>query len=199
MIPQNFVLLALCFNIFGTAIYIRQSLKNEVKPHLVTFFLWALAPLVAFAAQVSQGAGIVALVTLVTGVNPAVIFAVSIRRSDVHWSLSMFDVACGSLSLIGIILWWLSRDGVYAIALAIAADAVASAPTFRKSYSHPESESPILYTLSAISAIITLLSIQVWTFGRYGFAAYLLVIDLSLALIIALSGRVENRASKQID
>lgn len=190
MISPNFVLLALCFNIVGTAIYIRQSLKDEVQPHLVTFFLWALAPLVAYAAQVSQGAGIVALVTLVAGINPALIFAISLRRSGAHWSISTLDIVCGVLSLAGLALWCLSRDGLYAIVLAIAADALASVPTFRKSFSHPESESPILYALSAVSAVITMLSIQEWTFDRYGFALYLLVTDLSLALVIEIRGRV---------
>ncbi|MEV0897939.1 hypothetical protein [Actinoplanes sp. NPDC049802] len=189
--------LALCFNIVGTAIYVGQNLRGEVKPHLVTFFLWSLPPLVAFTAQLTEGAGVVSLVTLVAGLNPALIFVIALRRPDAHWSASLFDVICGLLSLIGILAWWVSREGLYAIAFAIAADLLASLPTFRKSFIHPESESPALYAFSTISAAITLLSIQNWTFSHFGFAAYLLLTDFGLALIIGIRGHLKRVAPQK--
>ncbi len=188
VIPPDFIFLALCFNILGTALYLRKALRNEVQPHLVSFIIWALAPLLAFAAQVAKGVGLVSLATLVVGVNPAIILLVSLRHPEAHWSVSKFDVACGIISLGGLLAWWHFRDATYAIALAIVSDALASLPTYRKSLSNPESESPVLYACTGISAGIALLTIHAWQFDRYAFAAYLLATSLSLTLILVISG-----------
>jgi hypothetical protein len=192
LIPSYFVLLALCCNMVGTAIYARKCLRNEVQPHLVTFFLWAVAPFLVFAAQVSAKAGIVSIITLVMGMNPALIFVLSLRRPDAHWSVSRFDVACGLISLAGLWLWWSYRNPIYTIVFAIASDLLASVPTYRKSITSPTSESPVLYVLAALGAFVTLLTIHDWTLYRYGFALYILCVDLSLAIVITVSGALRR-------
>ncbi len=183
MISPNFVFVALCFNVLGTSFYLRKSLKGEVRPHLVTFTLWTLAPLLSFAAQTTEGVGPVSFLTLVAGLNPALILLAALRKRDAHWAVTRFDIGCGCLSLAGILTWWILRNASYAIAFSIAADALASIPTFHKSIRNPESESPVLYVCSAISAIITVFTIHHWSFDYYGFVVYLLVADSSLALI----------------
>jgi hypothetical protein len=188
VIPSNFIYLGLCFNVLGTGLYLRKALRNEVQPNLVTFVFWALAPMLAFAAQFSKGVGLVSLPTLVVGVNPAIILLVSLRSPTAHWSIRRFDVTCGLISLVGLLAWWHFRDATYAIVLAIMSDALASVPTFRKSLSNPESESPVLYLCTGVSAGIALLTIQMWEFDHYIFAAYLLCLSLSLAAVLIASG-----------
>jgi hypothetical protein len=180
---------------FGASWYGRKALRGEIKPHLVTFFLWALAPLVAFAAQVSSGAGATSLLTLVVGVNPAIIFSISIRRPDAHWSVSTFDVVCGALSLIGLGLWLSLRDAQLAVALSIVADGLASAPTYRKVLVDPYSESVVLYLCLLVSCTITLLTIEEWHFTNYGFVVYLALIGLSLTALIAIGRRRYRRSA----
>src|SRR5450432_3754159 len=103
MISANFIFLALGFNVLGTSFYVRKSLRDEVQPNLVTFALWALAPLLAFVAQITQGVGLVSLVTLIVGVNPAIILLVALRKPGAHWAISKFDIICGVLALVGLL------------------------------------------------------------------------------------------------
>jgi len=199
MISANFVFVALCFNVFGTFFYLREILKGKVQPNLVTFTLWALAPFLSFAAQTTEGVGPVSFLTLVAGLNPALILLAALWKRDAHWGVTRFDFGCGCLSLAGILTWWILRDASYAIAFSIAADALASIPTFRKSISDPDSESPVLYVCSTFSAIITLFTIHHWSFDYYGFVVYLLVADGSLAVIGLNASRVRRSAGNDSD
>ena len=60
--------------------------------------------------------GIVSIITLVMGINPALIFVLSLRRPDAHWSVSRYDIVCGLISLAGPWLWWSYRNPIYTIA-----------------------------------------------------------------------------------
>jgi hypothetical protein len=196
LIDGRFLYLALCLNVIGTSLYLYKSLTDSVRPHLVTWLLWAIAPLVAFAGQASAGAGRVALLTLLAGISPAVVFLVSVRQKDAHWKVSAFDLACGLTSLAAIVFLAIYREKGAAIGLAIASDAIASVPTYRKSIVDPSSESWVLYGCLSISALVTLATLRTWTITSAGFAAYLAVLGVSLSLLIAF-GKASSTGSRQ--
>jgi hypothetical protein len=84
------------------------------------------------------------------------------------------------LAGVGILLWQITNDPVLAIVFSIAADILASLPTIRKAYYDPDSEYEYPYLLSAISMVITLLTIKSWAFTTYAFPLYMLVINVVL-------------------
>ena len=184
MLDSRFIYLALSFNVLGASLYVRKSLRNEIQPHVVTFLLWALVPLLAFVAQLADHVGQVSFLTLIVGLNPAVILAVSLRKSEAHWNVTRFDIVCGALSVLGLAAWGASRQAAYAIAFSIMADLLASLPTYRKSIRAPSSESPVLYICLAISSGITLMTIRQWTFSHCAFALYLFALGFSLSATI---------------
>jgi len=65
---------------------------------------------------------------------------VSFVNKKAYWKTSVTDYACGAAALIGLVLWYITSDGTLAIAFSIIADFFAAIPTFKKSYTHPESE-----------------------------------------------------------
>ena len=69
MISQNFIYLAALLNLAGVSIYIAATLGGKTKPNRVSWFMWALAPMVAFAAMVSQGVGLQSLMTFMSGLG----------------------------------------------------------------------------------------------------------------------------------
>jgi hypothetical protein len=131
------------------------------------------------------------------GINPTLVFLVSIRRTDAHWSISAFDLLCGLLSVIGLAFWIVFQNAGFAIVISIVADAFASVPTYRKSLSDPESEEWTLYGCLTVSALISLATIKNWTFPEFGFVGYLALIGISMTLII-LVGNWRSRKSKVI-
>jgi len=184
MLNPNFVILGAIIVLFGGLSYLKDTVKGKVKPNRVSFFMWSLAPLIAFIAEIKQGVGIQSLMTFMTGFIPLLIFVASFTNKKSQWKLSRFDLLCGLLSLIGLFLWYITKIGNVAIIFAILADGLAALPTLTKSYYFPETESGWPYITSSISAVITLLTIDNWNFTNVGFPLYILVITLILFSLI---------------
>lgn len=184
MLDEKFVYLAFFFNIAGTVSYLIAVLKGEAKPNKVTWFLWALAPLIAFAAQLVEGVGLVSLMTFAVGFGPLLVFLASFTNKKAAWKITKFDLFCGSISFLAIILWVITKDAFVALILSIVADAVACIPTLIKSWYHPETEEYKAYLFVAVSAFITLLTIKTWTFFNYGFPLWIFLIALVFVLFI---------------
>jgi hypothetical protein len=187
VIDRHYALLALAINFFGSGFYLWSMFTGSVKPHPVTWLLWSLPPYIAFVAQLSQGVQQAAWLTLMVGVNPTIILLVSLRNRESHWVVTRSDALCGVVSLAGVILWAALGQADFAIALAIAADAIAAVPTFRKTVTNPETETISIYACLAVAALITLATIDDWAFAQYGFALYLAILGLILAATIGIA------------
>lgn len=184
MINEKFVILGAILNLYGSVSYVLSTLKGRTKPNRVTWSLWALAPAVAFGAQIDKGVGLRALMTFMVGFGPLLVLIASFVNKKAYWKLTRFDFICGGLSLIGLALWMVTKEGDLAIALAIAADGLAAVPTVVKAYKEPKSENPTVFTLGAFSALITLATINNWTFAYWGFPLYIFLICALIAGLI---------------
>jgi hypothetical protein len=184
MLNSHFVLLGFVLNMIGSLSYVVDTLKGKTRPNRVTWFMWALAPLIAFSAEISNGVGIQALQTFAVGFGPLLVLLASFVNTKAVWQLTGFDIICGGLSILGLLLWLITRHSDTAILFSILADAFAAIPTIRKSWQDPASESSLVFLLAAINAIITLLTIKHFTFANSAFAAYILAICILLFSLI---------------
>jgi uncharacterized membrane protein len=141
MINQNFVIVGAIIATAGSLSYLIDTLKGKVKPNRVSFLLWSIAPLIAFFAEIKQGVGIQALMTFTVGILPLTIFIASFVNKKAVWNLTGFDLICGALSVVGLVLWFITKSGNIAIIFSILADALAALPTVVKSFNYPEAES----------------------------------------------------------
>lgn len=176
MIDERFVIIAFVLTLAGSVHYLIDVLRGKAKPNKVTWFLWALAPMIAFAAQTSEGVGYQSLLTLGVGLGPILVFVGSFWNKQSYWKLRPLDFMLGGLSLVGLILWQITDEGVLAVIFSIVADGLAATPTILKSWSEPESESSFVYAVSSLGAVITLLAVKQWTFIEYGFSLYIFFI-----------------------
>lgn len=134
--------------------------------------------------MIKQGVGIEAWTTFLVGFIPLLVFAASFINKKAYWEITRIDVLCGSLSIVGLILWQITKVGNVAIMFSILADAFASYLTIHKSFVEPESESHIAYTLGIVSMIFTLLVITEWNFENYAFPLYIFIVDSIIAFLI---------------
>lgn len=184
MLHPNFVIVGVILNLIASGSYLIDTLKGKVKPNRVTFFLWTLAALIAFAAEVKQGVGIQSLMTFSVGFFPLLIFIASFFNRKSFWKLHRFDFIFGGLSLIGLLLWYVTKIGNVAILFAILADGLASIPTLVKSYYYPETENVWPYVAAVLMAVITLLTIDTWNFAHYAFPIYIFLMGSALSFLI---------------
>lgn len=184
MLNDNFVIVGAIIGAIGSLSYLIDTVKGKVKPNRVSFLLWSVAPLIAFAAEIQKGVGIQSLMTFSVGFLPLTIFIASFFNKKSEWKLGRFDLICGALSVIGLIFWLITKEGNVAITFSILADGLAAVPTIVKSYNYPETESGWPYLTGAISAAFTLLTIDNWTFAHYGFPVYILVVCLIIFSLV---------------
>ncbi len=184
MLPESFVYLGLLIGSIGAISYLIDTVKGTVKPNRVSFLLWSLAPLIAFFAQLKEGVGTQSLLTFSVGFIPLLIFIATFLNKKSEWKLTKFDLTCGGLSILGFILWQITRVGDLAIALSIAADALAGVPTVIKAYKYPETESGWPWISAAINGLCTLLTVTTWKFAFVAFPLYILLFDLLIYIFV---------------
>lgn len=184
MINENFIYVGAILGLIGSLNYVINTLKGKTKPNRVTWFLWALAPLIACGAQIQKGVGLPALMTFMVGFGPLMVFIASFVNKKSYWKITNFDIFCGILSILGLLLWITLREGNVAIAMTILADLLAGIPTVIKSYKEPKTESYLVFLLASINATITLFAVKVWDFAHVGFPIYILLICSLLFMLI---------------
>jgi hypothetical protein len=140
MLPSSFVIIGTLIGAVGAVAYLVDTIKGKVKPNRVSFLLWSIAPFIAFAAQIKQGVGLESVMTFSTGFLPLTTFAASFVNKNTEWKVTWFDLLCGFLSLVGLVLWLITKVGNVAILFSILADGLAAAPTIVKAYRYPDTE-----------------------------------------------------------
>jgi len=183
--PQSLVIVSALLLLWGGYAYLRDTLAGKTKTNRVTWFLWALAPLVSFGAAFLADADNWASVrVLVGGVVPAVIFLGSFVNKNSYWRLTRFDWLCGGLSLTALLFWQFVNSPLIAVLLATAANAFASIPTFIKAWNFPKTETRLIFITSFLSAILIIPAIPVWTIANSAFQIGLMVTTGALLLAI---------------
>jgi len=177
VLNANFVIVGSLIGAVGAFAYLIDTIRGRVKPNRVSFLLWSIAPFIAFAAEVKQGVGLASLMTFSTGFWPIMVFFASFVNKKARWEVTKFDLVCGFLSVIGLILWLITKVGNLAIIFSILADGLASVPTVVKAYKYPDTEIAWPWMATVVGIILTLLTLKEWTFAHYGFVVYILVIN----------------------
>lgn len=163
------------------AVYIFDMFRGTVKPNRVTWLLWGTIPMITFVAQRFQGVWEMSWFTFAGALSPFVIFGLSFFIKSAYWETTRRDYACLAIAVVGIILWRITSNPDLAIAFSILANLSASYPTIVKAISRPDTESGRSFLLTVIGALISVLSIQYWSFANSAYAVYLLGRNIVLA------------------
>lgn len=179
------VVLAVILSIFGSSVYIRDTLRGTTKPNRVSHFLWAIAPFIGTAAALAAHADLWATVRIfMAGFMPFLSFLASFVNPKSYWKLTTFDFLCGGCSVLALVVWVVADSPRSAILLAALGDGFASLPTLRKAWFYPETETGVAYITSFLSALLIVPSIPVWNIENASFQIYLLVANFLLLLAV---------------
>lgn len=184
MLNQNFIVLGALIGAAGSIAYLVDTIKGKVKPNRVSFLLWAVAPFIAFAAQIQQGVGLEALMTFTSGFLPLTVFLASFVNKKAEWKITRFDLICGFLSVVGLVLWLITKVGNVAIFFSIVADGLAAVPTIVKAYKYPDTELAWPWIATVFGVVLTLLTIRDWSFANSGFIVYILLMDALIYCLV---------------
>lgn len=197
MLDPHFAIFGALVTLVGSVTYALDTLRGRTTPNRVSWAMWTLAPMVGFAAQLAEHAGLASLLTFAIGFGPLLVLLASFADPGAYQRLTPFDLACGVGSLLALIAWAATGAGNVAIALSIASDFLAAIPTILKSHRDPDSESASAFIAGATGSAITLLSIPSHAFGiaTAAFPAYIIADGSLIAGLILLGRRRGSRAA----
>lgn len=178
------VFIGAAVHVYGTVAYLRDTVRGTTQPNRVSWFLWAVAPLIAFAAALSSGARFAALPVFMSGFGPILVFCASFVNKNAYWKLTKFDFLCGAFSLLAIVLWAITKNPAVAIIFSMLGDFFAGVPTIVKAWCRPASETAVTYATSLFSAFTGLFVVPEWTFVQYAFPIYLMGINSTVLFAI---------------
>ncbi len=177
-------IVAVILTIVGYAPYIRDIFRRKTVPHTFTFFIWGFASLITYALQVVGGAGVGSWVTLAASLICIFIFFLGLKYGNKEIARS--DVVFFLLSLIALFLWLVVKQPVASVILIVLVDILGFAPTVRKSWNKPYSETLFTYELCVVRHGLSVFALQqfntltllypiVWTLANLVFSVILIL------------------------
>lgn len=174
-------ILAAVLGIAAGAPYVYGIVKKSVKPHRVSWAIWATLGIITLSSYVSSGARWSALLAFAAAFNNALIFLLSLKFGT--GGSSARDRYCLAIGLLGIALWAITREAAFALVFAIAADAVGTIVTVEKAYKNPRSESALAWTTACAASLCGLLAVHVYTLAQTIYPTYAFVGGFALAAV----------------
>lgn len=174
---QYIVIVGACLQIYGGTIYAIATAKGRARPNLVTFILWAAAPLIGSAAALVDGVTWATLPVFMAGFIPLSIVIVALLSHHPRWKLRKFDYVCGLFSVLALILWGITKEPAIAIIFAIISDLLAGIPTIIKTWQHPGTEVPGPYITALIASATAFFAMTTFTFTEIAFPIYLVLFN----------------------
>jgi hypothetical protein len=185
------VLIAASATLVAALAYIRSMFKGDTKPNRVTWLMWTIAPLTATFAAFSSGVTWAAVPVFMSGLSPCLILLASFLNKRAYWKLSAFDYACGALSALALVLWYVTQNPNVAIVFAIISDALAAIPTIRKAWRNPQTEFRWPFVVGVFSPLTSFLVATNLAFSEIAFPAYLVAINILLVFSVSTRKQIQ--------
>ena len=172
----------LTFAMFGP--YIRSIRTGQTKPHVFSWFVWALGTFVVFWAQLADRGGFGAWPIGVSGVITGYIAVMAyVRRSDT--SITRADWVFLTIALAAVPSWLVTSNPLLAVVLLTAMDLAGFAPTFRHAYSRPHDERIGFYSLGVVRNALAIAALEHYSLTTVLFPA---AVGIACALFVAMVG-----------
>ena len=170
--------------VFGYAPYIKEILTGTTKPARASWLIWSVLGTIAFASQFSEGARASLWMTGAQTVGVIIIFLLSLRKGE--GGLKKRDIAALIVAGLGLILWYFTRQAVWALVFVIIADAAGNVITVMKSYEAPESETLSAWVFDTIGGLLAMIAVGGFSLILLVYPAYIFLANLSVIVAILL-------------
>ena len=187
--PKNVIaILAIVLTFVGYAPYFRDLFRGQTKPHIFTWLIWSIVTTIIFALQASAGAGLGAFVTLSVALISLTIFLIGLRNGDKN--IKAIDTVFLVLALATIPLWLISDQPVLSMVLLSTIDMLGFAPTIRKSWNAPYSETLSLYVITFFRHSLSIFALESYNIVTVLFPATWVIANLAFAVMLIYRRRV---------
>lgn len=139
--------------------YIRGILRGRIKPHVLSWVIWAITTFVVFLAQIADNGGAGAWPIGVSGVITGyVAIAAFLKRSDT--AATKADWAFFSMAALALPFWYFTADPLWAVVILTTVDVLGFGPTLRKAYFLPFEEHLTFFALFTVRNGIAMMALE---------------------------------------
>ena len=180
-------LLSVALAILAAIIYIAQTLRGEVRPHPLSWFLFGILSLTGFLVQRGEGVRQGSWTLLAMTVICFLFVAASVARGERSFSRRewAFAVAGGAV----FVVYLFTRQSNVAAALTTLVDALGYGPTFVRGWSQPKKDSVASFALNGIKFVPSLMAMDPISFATSFYPATLLVLNAAVAIMLVMRRR----------
>jgi len=162
--------------------YFRDLKRGTTKPHLFTWSIWGLVYVIAFAAQVAEGAGPGAWFL---GADALACFGIAIYALfEGRKDITKTDWVCFVAALAGVVLWIGTSDPLWAVLAAVVVEVFAFAPTYRKTFLRPYEETASSYAWAVVVVVLSLLALESYTMTTWLYPLSIVITNSIFVLLI---------------
>jgi len=190
-----FGVLSILMTVISRANYFYAVWQGKTKPHAFSWFIWGTVSSIGTAAQVLEGAGAGAWARILASISNFVLAGVALRR-DMRVNIRPVDWATLAVALLAIPLWIATKTPVWSVILVCIIDTIGYVPTLRKSWHRPHEETARSYTLSAFSAIFSVLAVEHYSLSTWLYPAVLGVTNVGMVAYLLTRRRSHARKQK---
>lgn len=153
---------AIVLTFAGYAPYFRDVVRGKTQPHVYSWFLWGFVTFIAGALQISGGAGIGGYVTLTAATMCSIVFILGcVTKSE--RDITVWDTIFFILGFVALGFWLIAEQPVISTVLVTIIDLLGFAPTIRKSWNKPHSETVSFYLINTLRFALAVLALQTYT------------------------------------
>jgi hypothetical protein len=167
--------------------YVRDILRGRTRPYRATWGVWTTVGIIAFLAQVADGASWSLLMVGVQAAGMTVVFGLSINRGTGR--LGLVDVALIAVAAGGIVGWYASARPLFATVCVVLADLAGVVLMLPKTWRDPGSETPSSFVLAGIAGVLGTVAVGAVDPSLLLYPGYFGAVNASLAGVILLRRR----------
>jgi len=188
MDTAGFGLLAGIIGFLAFIPYILDIVKGSTRPNKATWIIWAAVGFVIAASYFAAGARDSAWTPVAYAVGILAVAALSLRYGEKGWT--KLDIACLIGAGIGLSLWILTKEPVFALYITTVVDLIGAIPTFKKAHEKPESESKVAWVMFFIANTLNLFAIgSEWTLPLLSYPGWVFVQSALMNILILRPGK----------
>jgi hypothetical protein len=176
--------LSVALALLAASIYIWQTLRGEVRPHPLSWFLFGVLSGIGCWVQRDQGAKAGSWVLYVMTIICFLLAIISVIKGERSFSKTEWlFLFAGCLVLI---FYSATKEPNAAAALTTILDALGFGPTFYRGWSYPRKDSVTSFSINGVKFIPSLLAMDPFNFSTCVYPTTLLILNGAVALLLVL-------------
>ncbi|MEI6477506.1 MAG: hypothetical protein WCO52_00770 [bacterium] len=137
--------------------YILDILHKKAKPERASWLIWSILVGIAFFAQLSEGATSSLWFSALDGLGALLVFLLSLKYGA--GGLVRRDLNALIAAGIGLVIWYFTKEAVFALLITMGIDAIAASLTVMKTYEDPSTETYPMWLIVSLAGILAIISV----------------------------------------